>query len=148
MEPVSLAGRCCLQGALGLVLEEYVISAWEADGNNFHGELVGLTFPFLTYGPWAGPACALCLGGWSQYPTQHGKRQNPSLLWGLLPRPRFPSGRATVQHDLGKGPSRSSTAVGQERSFPGLKSWPRAGGANCGEPGRAQPGLGNLGKCL
>lgn len=110
-------------------------------------KLVGLSFPFLTYGPWAGPACALCLGGRSRYPAKHGKRQNHSLLWGLLQRPHFPS-RGIVQQDLGKGPSGSSTAVGQETSLSGLKLWLRAGGANRGEPGGAQPGLGDLAKCL
>lgn len=43
------------------------ISVREADRNDFHSELVGLSFMFLPYGPWAGPAPALSLGGWAWY---------------------------------------------------------------------------------
>lgn len=59
-----------------------VTGAQEAESDNFHDEWVGMSFPFLTYGSWAGPACALRLGGCSQYPAQRGRRQNPSLFFG------------------------------------------------------------------
>lgn len=69
------------QGAWGMCWMG-VIGAQEAESDNFHGEWVGMSFPFLTYGSWADPACALCLGGCSQYPAQHGRRQNPSFFLG------------------------------------------------------------------
>lgn len=70
---------------------------------------------------------------------------NIQLSMGRGKIPLFSLGRAIVQHDLGKGSCRSSSAIGQG-CLPGLKSRAGAGGENCGEPGRTQPGLGSLAK--
>lgn len=62
MEPV-LGSRCCLQGALGLVPAEYMISAQEADHNNFHGEVGWAVLPVSDI--WALGRSSMCLvPGW------------------------------------------------------------------------------------
>lgn len=67
---------------------------------------------------------------------------NIQLSMGGGKIPRFSLGRSTVQPDLGNSPCRSSPATGPW-CLPGMKSGAGAGGENCGEPGRAQPGLGS-----
>lgn len=112
-----MSGACVLgwqllsQGPLGPVPDEGEIGAREAESDNFHGEWAGMSFPSLTYGSWAGPACAFA---WLDGP-------NIQLSMGRGKIPHFSSGRAIAWRDLGKGPCRSSPATGQW-CLPGLKS--------------------------